>query len=204
MIRIENLKVPVYYYDILRKAKKNQINISVLFGENEDSDKSFKEFISNLISKTKLSVIYSNLTPDSFSQIIKTREFDVKDRNKKINTLTVAFISFGSEVENYISMQGEEEKKLSSVALNVYMKTTVNTVTDMISEEAKKENSEITEPYFIHSPFNFENNIVIDSEIEPILNELTVHKIGIKYENSTITPLYTALFFVCWSLKKKK
>lgn len=204
MRRIENFKVPIYHYDIIRKTKKNGLNAVSLFGEGDNFEKNFKEFISNSISKTKLSAIYLNLSVAEFMETVKTREFDPTDKSMKINTITLSCLTLSKDVEEYINGQNEEEKKISETALEVYAKTAINALTDMIAEEAKKENSELSLPYFIYSPFNFENFIVLDSDFSSYLAKLQSEKIGIKSENGVVVPKYSALFFVYWSLKKKK
>ncbi len=199
--RIEKFKVPVYFYDVSRKAKKEGINLELLFKERENLDKNFKEFISNLVSKINLSSVYLNIETEKFKEIIKSSEYTPLPRNK---VYSVTILTAGKDVEEYISYFSDEEKKLSTIAMEVYLKTAVKNLIDIINEEAKKENLEITEPIYIHSPFNEEKIIVIETPINILLEYVSSSKIGVEFLDGKIIPRYTLIFFVSWTLKKKK
>jgi len=199
MRKIKNFKVPIYYYDILRKARKNGI---IKQSIDDEEEKNLKETISNAISRTNLSSVYSNLTIDDFENIIKTREYSPDPKKTKV--ISIGAISLGKEIDNFIDSNNEEEKKLIDISIDVYLKTALNALVDMICEEAKKDNLELSTPFFLYSPFEIGDFIGLDSGLEPVLKEIKSEKIGMTLNGEKIEPRYTLLFFIEWNLKKKK
>jgi hypothetical protein len=199
MRKIKNFKVPIYYYEMERKLKKSKFNLENFFAD--DYENAFKEYVSLVISNVELSAIYSTYLYQKAKEIINSFEFQ---SNEKTEYITISILTAGTKIDEFISRKEEDEKKLSEIILEVYINTARNTVIDMIDEEAKKDNYSISNPFFIHSPFDVENKIVYKGDISKLLKEINADKISVGVSESKILPNFTEIFLINWVYKKAK
>lgn len=202
--KVENFKVPIYYHDIIRKAKKNSINLNEIFGEKE-IEENLKLFVSNLITKVRLSLIYSNLTFNEVINFIKDMETGFEKNRKPIAT-TIGAITAGEAIENYINGITGAEKDLSLISLYVYLKTAIDNVFDILMQEAKDQGCELSPFYFIYYPFKFDESISVMENLltAEFLDKMHSGKIGVRLNGNKLNPEFSIVFFSHWFVKRKK
>lgn len=195
MRKIKGLKIPIYYYDIERKTKKEGINIIEIFGK-DNLDNSFKEFVSNIISHIEISAIYSNFNRTEIEKMFPNM-LNIISKNSPV--VSIALVSSGNKIEEKLSTLNPMETKLSNIIINVYFSTAVKYINDIISEEAKKDNFEIGNTFFLYDfGYNIEKNVY------DIINHICPNKISVEIKENKIYPYYTKLFYTEWNLVKKR
>ena len=198
--KVKNFKVPIYYYEMQRKLKKNGIDLSNFFGK-QDYENEFKEFVSSIISYVELASIYLTYTITKAKEIIKSREF-LPD--EKVEYITISILTLGAKIDNIILSKEGNERIISDTIIEVYLSKARETIFEMINEEATKDNYIISKPIFIYSPFEVENKIVYEGDLLELLKENSPEKILVNFSNSMINPYFTEIFFVNWTYKKTK
>jgi len=197
MAKIKNFKIPVYYYDIQRRIKKLGINLNNVFGENPETN--FKEFVSNIISLIKLSAIYDNIDSKELEKIFDEnyKEFF---KSKDVDVISFSIITFGNELEKKVFELNDTESVIVKSIINVHLNTATKFLMDAISEEAKKENYNLSDPEFLYINGEFKTNISLNN----LLNQLESNKIMVELSDGKIKPFYTQIFYNKWVYKKKK
>jgi|YNPMSStandDraft_2_1061718.scaffolds.fasta_scaffold00324_15 hypothetical protein len=198
--KVKNFKVPIYYYEMQRKLKKNGIDLSNFFGKQDYEDE-FKEFVSSIISYVELASIYSTYPITKAKKIIKSREF-LPD--EKVEYITISILTLGAKIDNIILSKEGNERIISDTIIEVYLSKARETIIEMINEEAVKDNYIISKPTFIYSTFEVENKIVYEGDLLELLKENSPEKILVNFSNSMINPYFTEIFFVNWTYKKTK
>jgi hypothetical protein len=198
--KVKNFKVPIYYYEMQRKLKKNGIDLSNFF-EKQDYENEFKEFVSSIISYVELASIYSTYPITKAKEIIKSREF-LPD--EKVEYTTISILTLGPKIDNIILSKEGNERIISDTIIEVYLSKARETIIEMINEESIKDNYIISKPTFIYSPFEVENKIVYEGDLLELLKENSSEKILVNFSNSMINPYFTEIFFVNWTYKKTK
>ena len=199
MRKIKKFKIPIYSYDIYRKAKKLKLNIE---NSHLKDSNAVKEFISTIASEMQPSVVFDFFKNDSpLWPKIKTIENQF--------AATCGIITLGELDKKINSLTDILEKELSKISALVFLNTGINIIKDLVQEEAKKESFEISQLFYLFFPenINYEKEISKIQEKE-ILSELALklesEKIGVKIENNNIFPEYTAFFSIPWLAKKKR
>ena len=197
MAKIKNFKIPVYYYDIQRRIKKSGINLNNVFGENPETN--FKEFVSNIISLIKLSAIYDNIDSKELEKIFDEnyKEFF---KSKDVDVISFSIITFGNELEKKVFELNDTESVIVKSIINVHLNTATKFLMDAISEEAKKENYNLSDPEFLYINGEFKTNILLNN----LLNQLESNKIMVELSDGKIKPFYTQIFYNKCVYKKKK
>jgi len=198
--KVKNFKVPIYYYEMQRKLKKNGIELSNFFGK-QDYENEFKEFVSSIISYVELASIYSTYPITKAKEIIKSREFLA---DEKVEYTTISILTLGQKIDNIILSKDGNERLISDTIIEVYLSKARETIFEMINEEAAKDNYIISKPTFIYSPFEVENKIIYEGDLLELLKENSSEKILVNFSNSMINPYFTEIFFVNWTYKKTK
>jgi hypothetical protein len=198
--KVKNFKVPIYYYEMQRKLKKNGIDLSNFF-EKQDYENEFKEFVSSIISYVELASIYSTYPITKAKEIIKSREF-LPD--EKVEYTTISILTLGPKIDNIILSKEGNERIISDTIIEVYLSKARETIIEIINEEATKDNYIISKPTFIYSPFEVENKILYEGDLLELLKENSSEKILVNFSNSMINPYFTEIFFVNWTYKKTK
>jgi len=198
--KVKNFKVPIYYYEMQRKLKKNGIDLSNFFGK-QDYENEFKEFVSSIISYVELASIYSTYPITKAKEIIKSREFLA---DEKVEYATISILTLGPKIDNIILSKDGNERIISDTIIDVYLSKARETIIEMINEESAKDNYIISKPIFIYSPFEVENKIVYEGDLLELLKENSSEKILVNFSNSMINPYFTEIFFINWTYKKTK
>lgn len=201
MRKIKKFKIPVYSFDIMRKAHKEKIDIAGI-GLGAECD--FKEFISLLACALEPAVVFDYFPPD---------DKDLSVINAQKNPLTVCVLTLGKSFEDKIdSFKEEQEKNLCRIAAAVFMNTAIKTITDLASQEAIPEGFELLPASYIYCNPEPEN-IVSEQNIIPLYKDellsyihknTSADKIGITIANGIISPKYTSIFTLAWVVKQKK
>ena len=114
------------------------------------------------------------------------------------------------------SVNDTREIVASTVAFE-FLKSAVTFVTDLIREQAQKEEYEALDPQFVYLPafgtadapkllreaVRLEKTLA-DKTLPVILDKLQAGKVDIAANAQTLTPLYTAVFLVPWQKARRK
>lgn len=188
MRKIKGLKIPLRYYDIERKVKKNIL----LLHNEKDFDSFLKQILSSIISAFEASLIY-----DTFD-ITNDDSFNAFINKKRTNYISCGFFTFGFKL-NRETFQDELEKKIFDTVIEVQSKVSFEIVKDIIKEEAKKERLSVEDIMIVYEP-----NLVKDQKIlEKVINLINLDNNLIEYREGKIYPLYSWSFLVPWVSSKK-
>ncbi len=128
-------------------------------------------------------------------------------------------VTLGGQLENYLQALSNDDKRTVAVTVILeFLKTAITFVTDLIKEQAQKEECETLDLQFVYLPpfgaagapkmlreaVRLENNIAAKT-LPIILPHLNADKIEVSLlPDGTLLPPYTAVFFVPWQKAKKK
>jgi len=203
MRKIKNFKIPIYTYDILRRARKHKLD---LVTAGLSGEQAAKEYISGLASALEPSTVFTQLSQqDPIAEKISGRAG---------SRMTAGALTLGVSFENRLARTAEATlRRLERIAGAIFLETGVNVVKELLSEETEPEGFELEDPVYIHSfppqetagpvaptavPL-FENEL-----IKELFERLETGKIGVGFESGVFTPKYLAVFVIPWISKKKK
>lgn len=201
MRKIKKFKIPVYSYDILRKARKAEIDLdSTGLGAEQD----FKEYVSLLASTLEPSVVFDYFTPDD-------KDISVLGSPQQ-NPLTIGMLTLGKNFAEKIKLEPENlRKQINEIAVSVFMSAAVKIMVDLARQEAEPEGFQINSPFFIYSNpdlgnSNTEKEIPLyrNELLQKLYSRLEAEKIGIDLNNGKILPEYSCVFSCEWITKQKK
>jgi len=127
-------------------------------------------------------------------------------------------VTLGKPLEDFISTLPNEDKKTAAVIVALeFLKTAILFVSDLIKEQAEKEECETLDlqyaylPPFVQlaAPKMLREAVVLektiaDKALPVVLEKLNAGKIDVTFDQGVITPRYTALFLVPWQKKTRK
>ncbi|HAF95364.1 MAG: hypothetical protein A2021_00950 [Elusimicrobia bacterium GWF2_52_66] len=203
MRKIKNFKIPIYTYDILRRARKHRLDLASAGLADENAA---KEYIAGLASALEPSTVFTRLDqPDPIAAKISGRAG---------SRMTAGALTLGASFENRLAQTGEATlRRLERIAGSIFLETGVNVVKDLLGGETEPEGFELEDPVYIHSsppqetaapiaPTSvplFENEL-----IKELFERLETGKIGVSFESGVFIPKYLAVFVIPWISKKKK
>ena len=225
MRKIKKFKIPIYSYEIMRKAKKAgaQLENAGLSGERD-----FKEYVSQLASAIEPAVVFDYFPPgDPDTSVLGSAQK---------NPLTIAMLTLGNAIyEKDINETDETRKIINAAAVPVFAAAAAKVIADLASQEASPEGFELGEPFYIYSspeqavlpkqkkqeedelPLfaaepEEENTLSATQElplyrdelIKTLFARLEAAKIGMMLENGKLTPQYSSVFALEWILRKNK
>lgn len=200
MRKIKKFKIPIYHYDIYRKAKKYKIDIENSHIKNQEG---LKEFTSIIASAIEPATVFDYIKNDSpLWQAIKIE-------NKQF-AATLGLFTLGKKLDEKINSLTEDiEKELAKISAEVFINTGINIISELVNEEAKKDGFEISKPVYLYTLNNHEEEKNQKLEItKDLLNEILIkleaEKIGVTLENETLIPNWTTVFTIGWFSKKKR
>ena len=202
MRKIKNFKVPIYTYDILRRARKHKLELA---SAGLADDNTAKEYIAGLASALKPSTVFAQFSQqDPLAAQIGAR----------FVRMTAGTLTLGPEFERRLGQTEDSTlRRLERIAAAIFLETGVNVVKEVLCGEAEPEGFELEEPVYIHSsppqetssaedviaaPL-FENEI-----IKELFERLETGKIGVGFESGVFVPKYLAVFVIPWISKNKK
>ena len=219
MRKIKNFKIPIYTYDILRRARKHKLD---LVSAGLSGEQSAKEYISGLASALEPSTV--------FAQLSQQDPIAAKISGLAGSRMTAGALTLGTAFENRLAQTGEATlRRLERIAGSIFLETGVNVVKELLSEETEPEGFELEDPVYIHSSPPQETAAPVDPTtcqrlqaadkwwgaptavplfenelIKELFERLETGKIGVGFESGVFTPEYLAVFVIPWISKKKK
>ena len=189
--------MPVYSHEVLRKAKKQKIELEAL-GLSEK--KALKEYTLSLAAFLEPATVFGYFEPNhSHANLLMP---------PNAVAYTCGILTLGDKLESKINdISDENEIRLIEIACDVFMNTGINFVKDLIAKEAALESFELgeIEHFYQKTLENFKEN---DSKLEvlnTLLTELQAEKIGVKItETNQVAPRFTSAFTIGWFPKNKK
>ena len=204
MRKIKNFKIPVYTYDILRRARKHRLDLA---GAGLSDEASAREYVAGLAAAIAPSTVFLHLSGQD--------PVAVKITGRPGTRLTVGALTLGPAFEARLAAAKEDTlRRLERVAGSIFIETGVNVVRELLSNEAEPEGFELEAPMYIHSSPPQESAAaraeatavpLFETElIKELFERLETEKIGVGFDSGTFSPRYLAIFAITWVSKKKK
>jgi hypothetical protein len=199
MRKIKKFKIPIYLYEITRKAKKNKINVEELGFKEQNS---FKEFVSSILSSAQPATVFDFFPqdfPPNSSQISAMPELP----------FSAGVLTLGSEMQGKINgIENPQLKELALISIKVFTDTGINLISELILQEAELEGCKLGPVrYVLPGPDiltqETEKEQDIEQAIQSVLRKLECSKIGVRLENKMLLPEHSVLFSIPWISKKK-
>lgn len=202
MRKIKRFKIPVYSYEVLRKARKHRIDLASIGLTDETA---VREHASALAAALEPAVVFEYLPPED--------EAAARINGDAKLPMTVGILTLGKSFEEKLANPPDDtHKRLARVAAQVFMQTAVSVTADLAVREAEPEGFELGPAIYIAAcpepelppqeatavPL-FENEL-----IKGLCARLEAAKIGVSFDIGAFTPKYSAVFALPWLSKKKK
>ncbi len=204
MRKIKRFKIPLYHYDIYRKAKKIGLDID---NSHFNGQEGLKEFTSIIHSNIDPCSVFDHIWPDSPLWMRLNIE-------NKQSAATMGFITFSQSFEKKAeAIKDEFEKDVFSLASHMILLSAVNLISDLVQEEAKNDGFILSKPYFLYSWQKEKMENCLSKEFllnfeEGFLNEILLRleseKHGVSLNGANLSPHYSAIFLLPWLALKKK
>ncbi len=202
MRKIKKFKIPVYAYEVLRKARKHRLDLAAIGLESEDS---VREHASSLAAALEPAVVFEYLPAED--------EAAARITGEEKRALTVGILTLGRSFEEKLAAQPDEtHKRLGRIAAQVFMQTAVGVTSELAVREAEPEGFELGPAVYIAScpepelpPKETTSVPLFENElIKALCARLEASKIGVSFDTGAFEPKYSALFALPWLSKKKK
>ncbi|MGD9641505.1 MAG: hypothetical protein AB7V08_02075 [Elusimicrobiales bacterium] len=202
MRKIKRFKIPVYSYEVLRKARKHRLDLASIGLADETA---VREHASGLAAALEPAVVFEYLPPED--------ETAGRIAGETRLPMTAGILTLGQSFEDKLANPADDtHKRLARIAAQVFMQTAVSVTADLAVREAEPEGFELGPAIYIAScpepelppqeatavPL-FENEL-----IRSLCERLEASKIGVSFDTGAFTPKYSAVFALPWLSKKKK
>ena len=202
MRKIKRFKIPVYSYEVLRKARKHKLDLESIGLVGEQA---VREHAASLAAALEPAVVFEYLSPED--------ETAARISGAAGQALTAGILTLGRSFEEKLSAPADEtHKRLARIAAQVFLQTAVGVTADLAVREAEPEGFELGPAIYIAScpepelpaqettavPL-YENEL-----IKALFERLEAAKIGVSFDTGAFTPKYSAVFALPWLSKKKK
>jgi len=226
--KIKKFKIPIYSYDILRKAKKRKID---LFALGLSAQESAKEYIASIAAAIEPAVVFDFLGPED--------PLAKGPGPLEGGALTLGVITLGAAFADKLG--GIKEPglfRLAETAALVFGDTGLKVITELIAQETGMEGFEPGGAEYLYAcpepeaenrpaacpppPNSPADPPPAESDqpapvctpgrragtnpgiIASALARLQADKIGVRFENGALSPKYSFLFAIPWLSRKKK
>lgn len=201
MRKIKKFKIPVYSYEVLRKARKHKLDLA---GAGLPDEQAVREHAAGLAAALEPAVVFEYLPLED--------EAAARINGSLRQPLTVGILTLGKSFEDKLADPPDEtHKRLGRIAAQVFMQTAVGVTSELAVREAEPEGFELGQAIYIAScpepelppqeatavPL-FENEL-----IKSLFERLEASKIGVSFDGA-FSPKYSAVFALPWLSKKKK
>ncbi len=202
MRKIKKFKIPVYSYEVLRKARKHRLDLAAAGLADEQA---VREHASGLAAALEPAVVFEYLPPED--------EAAARINGDNKQPLTAGILTLGRSFEEKLANPADDTfKRLGRIAAQVFMQTAVSVTSELAVREAEPEGFELGPAIYIAScpepelppqeatavPL-FENEL-----IKSLCERLDSAKIGVTFDTGAFSPKYSAVFALPWVTKKKK
>lgn len=197
MRKIKKFKIPIYTYDILRKARKRKIDLFALGLADQDSA---KEYIASIAASLEPSTMFDLLAPE-----------DGLAEKAGLNGVagTLGVITLGASFAGKLRAVTDPELfRLAETAAFLFAETGLKVVSELASQEITGEGfspGNVRRLFAVPEP-ETENEPAcqLDPEtIAAILDRLNGGKIGVSLLEGSLSPKYSLIFSIPWLAKKK-
>ena len=201
MRKIKKFKIPVYSYEVLRKARKHKLDLA---GAGLPDEQAVREHAAGLAAALEPAVVFEYLPQED--------EAAARINGALRQPLTVGILTLGKSFEDKLANPPDEtHKRLGRIAAQGFMQTADGVTSDLAVREAEPEGFELGQAIYIAScpepelppqeatavPL-FENEL-----IKSLFERLEASKIGVSFDGA-FSPKYSAVFALPWLSKKKK
>jgi hypothetical protein len=207
MRKIKKFRIPIYTYDILRKAKKRKID---LFALGLAEQESAKEYIASLAAALEPSTVFDLLSPDE----ALAGPAGIAPGGSG----TLGLVTLGAAFEAKLkSVTDPGLFRLAETAALVFSETGLKVVSELIGQEISAEGLTLADPVRIFSFRSLSDGFGAEPEAErepsaqsdmgvaaACLARLSADKIGVALNESVISPEHTIIFGIPWLAPKKK
>ncbi len=199
MRKIKKFKIPIYTYDILRKAKKRKIDLFALGLADQESA---KEYVASIAAALEPSTMFDLLTPED--------DLAKKDGLTNGGAGTVGIITLGAAFEEKLNAITDPELfRLAETAALVFAETGLKVVSELIAQEVSAEGLDLGDPRYIYAcpKPETENEPIYQSDpdtLAAILSRLNAGHVGVSLNCGSLSPKYSLVFSIPWLAKKKK
>ena len=201
MRKIKKFKIPVYSYEVLRKARKHKLDLA---GAGLPDEQSVREHAAGLAAALEPAVVFEYLPLED--------EDAARINGSLRQPLTVGILTLGKSFEDKLANPPDEtHKRLGRIAAQVFMQTAVGVTSDLAVREAEPEGFELGQAIYIAScpepelpPQEATAVPLYENElIKSLFERLEASKIGVSFDGA-FSPKYSAVFALPWLSKKKK
>jgi len=201
MRKIKKFKIPVYSYEVLRKARKHKLDLA---GAGLPDEQAVREHAAGLAAALEPAVVFEYLPLED--------EAAARINGSLRQPLTVGILTLGKSFEDKLANPPDEtHKRLGRIAAQVFMQTAVGVTSDLAVREAEPEGFELGQAIYIAScpepelpPQEATAVPLYENElIKSLFERLEASKIGVSFDGA-FSPKYSAVFALPWLSKKKK
>ncbi len=207
MRKIKRFKIATRQKEILRKLLRTAEDLKQAGFEDETA---LARFINALAKELDPGTVYE------FNQDAHW-ELDAATLVPK-EMFSACAVTLGDKVEGFLArIDNPQRLILANTALYEFLRTAILFVTDLIKEQAEKEECETLDMHLVYSPAlgvaaepkllreaaRLEKTLA-ERALPVLLEKLSSSKIDVALQNGEITPKATAVFLIPWQKKKKK
>ncbi|MHB0996071.1 MAG: hypothetical protein ACYC2I_06865 [Elusimicrobiales bacterium] len=202
MRKIKKFKIPVYSYEVLRKARKHKLDLE---GAGLADEQAVREHASGLAAALEPAVVFEYLPAED--------EAAARINGEAGKPMTVGILTLGKSFEDKLADPPDEtHKRLGRIAAQVFMQTAVSVTSELAVREAEPEGFELGPAVYIAAcpepelpPQEATAVPLYENElIKALFTRLEAAKIGVSFDTGAFSPKYSAVFALPWLSKKKK
>lgn len=167
-----------------------------------------------------INTIFKLIDPGVVYEFNQDAHWELDDKNILHKEMfSACAVTLGNQLKPWLEQLPNDDKRTAAVTVILeFLKTAILFVTDLIKEQAQKEECETLDLQFVYlPPFGTAGapkmlreavrleKTVADKALPMILPHLNADKIELSLtEQNTLDPFYSAVFFVPWQKAKKK
>lgn len=201
MRKIKKFKIPVYSYEVLRKARKHKLDLA---GIGLADEAAVREHASSLAAALEPAVVFEYLPAED--------EAAARINGDAKRPVTVGILTLGRGFEEKLANPPDDTHKfLARIAAQVFMQTAVGVTSDLAMREAEPEGFEFAPAVYIAAcpePEQAQESTAVplfeNELIKALCERLEAAKIGVSFDTGAFTPKYSAVFALPWLSRKKK
>ena len=164
---------------------------------------------------------FAKLNPGVVYEFNQDAHWELDDNNAVHKEMfSACAVTLGPDLETWVHAAKEAGQAREVVAGTIafeFLKSAMNFVTDLVREQAQKEEYEALDPQLVYLPpfgssaapkylreaVRLEKTLT-DKTLPVILEKLNAEKVEVAFSAGEVTPFYTAVFLVPWQKTRKK
>ena len=207
MRKIKRFKIPSRQREILRRLLRE---LPLLRRAGFTSEAEVTAFILSIFKLLDPGVVYE------FNQDAHWELDDTSAIHKEM--FSACAVTLGDKIEPFLAqIQNEDRKAAAIIVLLEFLKSAVSFVTELVKEQAQKEECEILDLQFVYLPpfgaaaapkllreaVRLENTLA-QKALPVILEKLSAEKIDLSVSEGVPSPRMSTVFLVPWQKNRKK